>query len=452
MAQSKDTLQSDAKVVIIGAGFGGISAAGQLAAKNVNILIIDRNNFHTFTPLLYQVATCALDPSDIAYPVRGIYRKKRNVQFLLGEVISIDPNRRIVTVRNHDGAREETYDYLIVAAGSVTNFFGNQQLEQFAFGLKDLSDSVRLRNHILRLFEQAAWTEDIDVRQALTTMVVVGGGPTGLETAGALYELYNHVLANEYHQERIHARVILVEMLDHLLDPYTERLQEAARKQLESLGVEVILSNGVEDVQPDHIKLQDGMQIQTHTLIWSAGVRGAPLAKALQVELQNGDRIPISDTMEVVGYDHIFAVGDIAYLEYPETGQPYAQLIPVAQQQGRLAGKNILRHINGEAQQSFAYHDRGLMATIGRRRAVAWPFYKVQLTGFVAWITWLFLHLLWLMGFRNQLNVLVNWMWNYLTYDRSVRIILSREPSKATGSTMIREDDAQPAERETKAT
>ncbi len=422
------TAQHRPTVIIIGAGFGGLNAAKKLAGADVDVLMIDRHNFHLFTPLLYQVATSGLDPSEIAYPVRGIFRDADNIHFLMGSVEAIDTDRQTVTVRTEHRTTEERYDYLIVAAGSKPNYFGKDAIREHAFDLKTLWDAVTLRNHILRSFEQAAWIDDPAEREALTTMVVVGGGPTGLETAGALYELVRHVLRREYHDglPETPGRVILVEMQDHVLAPYPPRLQRAAYRQLESLGVEVILGNRVVEAGPDHIRLADDTVIATHTLVWSVGVRGATLAERLGVPLKAGDRVPVLPTLQVEGLPGVYAVGDIAYLEDPN-GEPYPMLIPVAQQQGRLAARNILRRLKGEPERPFKYFDRGLMATIGRSRAVAWIFNRVQLTGFIAWLAWLGLHLITLIGFRNRLNVFVNWVWNYLTYDRSVRIILQPE-------------------------
>ena len=413
------------RIIIIGAGFGGLAVVNKLLRQPVDILLIDRNNFHTFTPLLYQVATCALDPSEIAYPIRGIYRKNRNISFLLGEVIAIHPQEKRVVVKTNGTSLDQYYDYLVVATGSVINFFGNESVEQFAFGLKNMQDTIILRNHILKLFEKAAWTKDSIEREAMTTMVVVGGGPTGLETAGALYELYNHVLSREYNRANsIRARVVLVEATNTLLTPYPERLRELARKQLESLGVEVIMGKAVQKMEKNRVTLADGEVIHTHTLVWSAGVKGSPVARMLGVELARGDRIPVQPTLEVIGLENVYAVGDIAYLLDAES-KPYAQVIPVAQQQGKYVAQNIINRLSNKPQDEFIYRDKGIMATIGRRRAVAYPYNKVQLSGFFAWVTWLGLHLVWLMGFRNRVTVFVNWVWNYITYDRSVRIIIN---------------------------
>ena len=412
------------KVVIIGAGFGGLFAARTLADKLVEVLLVDANNFHTFKPLLYQVATSALDPSQIAYPVRTIFRSARNIHFLMGEVTAINHLDKNVLIEMEDKIRFETYDYLIVATGSVPAYFDQESFKRHAFELNDLEDAIALRNHILSQFERAVWTDDPDLREALTTLVVVGGGPTGLETAGALYELYNHVLHREFSSDNpLQARVVIVELMPHLLDTYPEKLRRAAIQQLNSLGVEVILENPVKSVVEDHIQLADGQVIPTHTVIWTAGVEASSAAKFLGIELVQRGRIPVSPRMEVEGFDGLFAIGDIAYLEDP-VGNPYPMMIPVAKQQGILVARNILRTIQRRAPDDFRYHDRGIMATIGRKRAVAWIYNRLQLHGFIAWLAWLGLHLVTLMGFRNQLNVLVNWIWNYFTYDRSVRIIL----------------------------
>lgn len=409
------------RVIIIGAGFGGLYAAQTLKGKAVDVLLIDRQNYHTFTPLLYQVATCGLEAEEIAYPVRGIFRTGSNIAFMLGDVLSIDHVGKAVDVRTNGTVRHEAYDYLIMAGGSVTNYFGNSQLAEHSFELKTLDDAVVLRNHILRLFERAAWSTDDAYRRSVTTLVVVGGGPTGIETAGALIELAEHVLGKEY--ANLSPRIILVEALDRLLTPFPEPLQKAAYQQLESLGVEVILANGVAGVSGDEVRLNDGSVIPTHTLIWSAGVKAAPLAQMLDVPLARMGRVPVNQMLEVEGRDGIYVVGDMAYLE-DEDGKPYPMMIPAAKQQGILAAKNILRRVKFWQPQPFHYIDRGIMATIGRNRAVAYLFQRIQLRGFSAWLAWLGLHLITLMGFRNRVNVLVNWIWNYFTYDRSVRVIL----------------------------
>lgn len=417
------------RVVIVGAGFGGLFAARALANQPVEVLLVDRNNYHTFTPLLYQVATCALDPSDIAYPVRNIFRRRRNVEFLLGEVTAVDTNGRFLHIQSGGQQYQEPYDYLLLATGSTPTYFGNDNFRRHALELRTLGDAINLRNHVLRLFERATWSDDPAQVTALTTIVVVGGGPTGIETAGAIYELYNHVLNVEYPQKQLHARVVLVEMQPHLLAPYPDKLRKAAVEQLRSLGVEVLLGQRVTAVTADAVQLGDGTTIPTHTFVWAAGVKGSPLADLLGVPLQRGGRLPIMATTAVLGLNRVYAVGDMAYLEDP-SGEPYPMLIPVAQQQGELAAHNILADIAGRPPRSFSYHDRGIMATIGRSRAVAWIYNRIPLRGFLAWLAWLFLHLITLLGFRNRTVVFINWVWNYFTYDRSVRLILDQEVEK----------------------
>jgi NADH dehydrogenase len=422
-------------VIVIGAGFGGLYATKKLAKTDVDILLIDRHNFHLFSPLVYQVATSGLEAGEIAYPVRGILRNRSNVRFLLGSVEDIDMANKTVLVKTATKTTREPFDYLLIAAGSQTNFFGMEQVERYAFDLKDLGHAIVLRNHLLKCFENAAWAEDPARQKALTTMVVVGGGPTGLETAGALRELYRYVLSKEYAAQipEMKGHVVLVETQDHLLDPYPPHLQQAARKQLEDMGVEVILGERVVEITEDSCRLSNGRVIPTYTLVWAAGVKASPLAEKLGVSLKKSGRVPVQPTLQVVGKDDIYVVGDMAYLE-DKKGNPYPMLIPVAEEQGIHAAKNIIRRLENKPQEPFKYgglHDRGLMATIGRSRAVGWIFYKIELSGFIAWMAWLTLHLITLMGFRNRLNVFVNWMWNYFTYDRSIRIILEHQPHGA---------------------
>ncbi len=414
------------KVIIVGAGFGGLFAARTFINKPVDVLIIDKNNFHTFTPLLYQVATSALDPSEIAYPVRSIFQRSKNIKTLMGTVTDINVEEKTIHVKTDLQEKTETYDYLLLATGSTPTYYGNDHFKQHALELRTLEDALAIRNHILSRFEQATWEKDEAQRKALTTIVVVGGGPTGIETAGAVYELYNHVLKHEFHHHALTAKVILLELGNKLLTPYPDKLRNSALKQLESLGVEVKFGNSISEVRHDFVTLKDGTMIPSYTLIWATGVKGSPLAELLDVPLERNGRLPIHPSTEVINRPDVFAVGDMTYLE-DSTGNPYPMVIPVAQQQGVLAANNILARINGKAPEPFDYHDRGMMATIGRRRAVAWIYNKIQLTGFLAWLAWLGLHLLTLLGFRNRTQVFINWVWNYFTYDRSVRLIIDME-------------------------
>ena len=428
--RTMETQNRHPKVIILGAGFGGLFAARALRHSPVEVLLIDRNNYHTFTPLLYQVATSALDPSQIAHPIRAIFSDDQNIHCLMGEVTGIDPGGQTVTVEMDGGRRKEAFDYLILATGSTPNYFSQEQYREHTFDLRTLEDAIALRNHILGLFEKAAWMEDSEARRALTTHVVIGGGPTGLETAGALYELYNHVLDREFAGDRrLHTDVYLIEMLPHLLDPYPVRLQQAAREQIESLGVNVILENPVEEITPEEVVLGDGTRIPSRTVIWAAGVKGIPTPGPFTQQVDHNHRIPIRRTTQVPEHDHIYAVGDVAHLTNPE-GKPYPMMIPVAMQQARLAAANILRDLRGQELREFEYFDKGIMATIGRSRAVAWLYNRIPLRGYIAWLAWLGFHLISLIGFRNKVVVLVNWIWNYLTYDRSVRIILDHRSKK----------------------
>ncbi|NJL92803.1 MAG: NAD(P)/FAD-dependent oxidoreductase [Anaerolineae bacterium] len=411
------------RVVIVGGGFGGVFMARNLADKPVDVVLIDKNNYHTFTPLLYQVATCGLEAGDVAHPIRPIFRKNENVNFMLGKVTAIDPQGQTVTVVNGDLCQDVPYDYLVIAAGSTVNYFGNEIVRQHSHQVTSLEGALALREHVLKNFEALAWTEDLEERERRRTIVIVGGGPTGLETAGAVYELYNNVLDRDFKAQTVHARVILVEMLEHVLAPYPPKLRESARKQLESLGVEVMLGQRVTDVTPNSVTLNDDTVIPTNTLIWTAGIKPNPFAEMLNIDSKRG-RLPIEQTTQLQGFENIFAIGDIAYLEGKD-GKPYPMLIPVAQQQGRLAAQNILRHTRGQEMQPFHHRDRGMMATIGRQRAVAWVFNRIPLTGWVAWFAWLGLHLVTLLGFHNRARVFISWIWNYITYDRSVRIIVS---------------------------
>ena len=341
---------------------------------------------------------------------------------LLGEVTAIQTTPKSVSVKVNGHQQDEAYDYLIVAAGSSVSYFGNDAIREHAFEMRTLDDAVILRNHALKLFERAAWTDDPQEREALTTMVIVGGGPTGLETAGAIYELYNDVLNKEY--PGLKTRVVLIEMQGHLLTPYPAKLRQAALKQLQSLGVEVILGTAVKDVGADQIVLSDERVIRTHMLVWSAGVKASPIATMLGVELVHGSRLHIEETTQVSGLDAVDAVGDIAYLE-DLAGSPYPMMIPPAMQQGRLAAQEYSAPRQGCGTKAFPLC--GSWADGDHRTAAGGSmvlYNRIPRAAISHRITWLIFHPVTLFGFRNRLNVLVNWLWNYLTYDRSVRIIL----------------------------
>lgn len=408
------------RVVIIGAGFGGLKAARSLAGAPVEVVLVDRHNYHLFQPLLYQVASAGLEPEEIAHPVRGILRRQRNARFLLTEVRRVDLTARQVVTS--EGPLD--YDTLILAAGSVTQFFGLSSVAERAFGLKDLMDAIRLRNHVLTMFEQASKQPEGDAaaRARLLTFVIVGGGPTGVELAGAFRELYSHVLARDYPAlDFRQVRVVLVEATDRLLPALAPELGQQAVRTLERMGVEVRLGAALSSADEEGVTFQDGSRIPCATLVWAAGVRASPLADTLGLAACRGNRVCVEPTLQVIGHPEAYAIGDMAYLEGPD-GRPYPMVAPVAIQQGEAAARNIIRSLRGEPLQSFRYYDRGTMATIGRRAAVAQVF-GLKLTGGLAWLAWLFVHLMSLVGFRNRVLVFLNWAYGYLSYDRGARII-----------------------------
>lgn len=426
------------RVVIVGAGFGGLAAARTLARADVDVLVINRTNYHGFWPLLYQVATAGLEPESIAYPVRAILRRYRNADFLLAEVIGVDFERR--QVLTDSGA--VGYDYLIIAAGSTTNFFGNDQIAAHTLGMKDLDEAQQLRNHMLGCFERAAAERDPEQRAALLTFAVVGGGPTGVELAGAFVELVRHVMRKDYPMLDVHqAHVTLVEASDRLLAPFPPSLQRAALGRLKQMGVDVRLNAAVSAARPGGLLMKDGTFLATETVVWAAGVRAAPLAEALGVTLGRGARVPIEPTLTLAGRAEVFVIGDMAYLEGYRPGVAYPMVAPVAVQMGEQAARNISAQIVGRPMKSFRYFDKGQMATIGRSAAVLDSF-GIRLSGWLAWIGWLFVHLMELVGFRNRVVVLLNWAYSYFTYDRGVRLIFGVGARAAGRPKATREEEA----------
>ncbi len=410
-------------VVIVGAGFGGLRAARALRGKPVDVLVLDRHNYHTFLPLLYEVATAGLEPDDIAQPVRAIVRGAPNVRFRMADVRRIDlASKRVVT-----DAGDITYDEVIVAAGSATNFFGLRSVEEHALGLKDLHQATAVRNRVLRSFELAAATGDAVRREPLMTIVVIGGGPTGVELAGALAELKRHVLPHDYPEMDLSAaRVILLEATDRLLGALPEKLQRKAAEQLRKLGVDVRFGAAVSEVTPHGVRLASGDVISSENVVWVAGVRGEPLGEAMGAALGSGGRVNVAATLQVPGHDDAYVIGDLAHVPGPG-GRPHPMVAAVAMQQGDVAAANILRQLRGEPPRAFRYRDRGTMATIGRRMAVA-HVYGLTFSGFIAWVLWLTVHLIQLIGLRNRALVLVNWIWNYFRYDRANRLVTDDPP------------------------
>jgi len=405
------------QVIIIGAGFGGLEAAKKLACKDVRLTVIDRTNYHLFQPLLYQVATAALSPADIAAPIRGILSKCKNVEVVLAEVESVDVETR--KVKTKDQVFE--YDYLILATGARHSYFGHDEWEKLAPGLKSLEDAVELRRRILLAFEFAERTTDEAARKAAMTFVVIGGGPTGVEMAGAIAEISRYTLAKDFRSiDPSEARVILIEGTPRLLAAYPPDLSERARKQLIELGVDVRTGARVTDITESGVKL-DGEFIPCRVKIWAAGNNASFVGKTLIASVDRVGRVIVNDDLTIPGHPEVQVIGDLANFSH-QTGEPLPGVSPVAMQQGRQAARNILRMIRGEKPQPFRYFDKGSMATIGRNKAVA-DLKFFHLSGLFAWLAWLFVHIIFLVGFRNRLLVLIQWAWAYLSFDKGARLI-----------------------------
>jgi NADH:quinone reductase (non-electrogenic) len=410
-------LKDKPQVIIIGAGFGGLEAAKKLAGEDVALTVIDRTNYHLFQPLLYQVATAALSPADIAAPIRGILSKCRNVEVILGEVESVDVEAR--KVKTND--RVFDYDYLIIATGARHSYFGHDDWEKLAPGLKSLEDAVELRRRILLAFEFAEKTTDEAARKAAMTFVVIGGGPTGVEMAGAIAEISRYTLAEDFrHIDPSEARVILIEGAPRLLAAYPPDLSESARKQLVQLGVDVRVDARVTNITEAGVQA-NGEFIPCRVKIWAAGNTASFVGKTLIAPVDRVGRVVVNDDLTIPGHPEVQVIGDLANFSH-QTGEPLPGVSPVAMQQGRRAARNILRMIRGEKPQPFRYFDKGSMATIGRNKAVA-DLKFFHLSGLFAWLAWLFVHIIFLVGFRNRLLVLIQWAWAYLSFDKGARLI-----------------------------
>ena len=405
------------RVVIIGAGFGGLEAAKKLAGEAVRVTVVDRTNYHLFQPLLYQVATAALSPADIAAPVRAILSKCKNMEVTLAEVQSIDVNAK--KVKMVDG--ELDYDYLIVATGARHSYFGHPEWEKFAPGLKSLEDAVEIRRRILMAFEYAERSSDEAARKAAMTFVVVGGGPTGVEMAGAIAEIARYTLAKDFrHIDPSQARVILVEGEPHVLAAFPEDLQISAMRQLVDLGVEV--RTGIHATNLSEQGLQVGDEfIPCRVKIWAAGNNASFVGNSLGAPIDRVGRVIVNQDLTIPGHPEVQVIGDLANFSH-QTGQPLPGVSPVAIQEGRHAARNVLAMIDGGKPQRFWYFDKGSMATIGRNKAVA-DLKLFHLSGIPAWLAWLFVHVIFLVGFRNRLAVLFQWAWAYFSFNKGARLI-----------------------------
>jgi NADH dehydrogenase len=413
--------QTKPRVVIVGAGFGGLLAARTLARYPVQITLVDRQNFHIFQPLLYQVATAGLSPDEIAAPIRWIMRSQRSVEVLMSEVRDFDLSRRVVKLE--DG--EVEYDYLIVAAGASHAYFGHDEWEPFAPGLKTIEDALEIRRRVLLAFElaerQAASSDDKDREHAQLNFVVVGGGPTGVELAGTLAEISRQVLANEFRSiDPKRTRIVLLEGGPRVLPAYPEDLSRSAEEQLRHLGVEVQTSTLVTQVEPGSVHIGES-KLPATVILWAAGVAASPLGKKLGAPVDRAGRVLVNPDLSIPGHPEVFVVGDLAVLK-DESGKWLPGVAPVAMQEGKATAHNIGNELRGEPRKNFHYRNKGSLATIGRAAAVA-DFGKIHVSGFLAWLSWLFIHIFFLVGFRNRLIVLIQWAWSYLTYERGAWLI-----------------------------
>jgi|HubBroStandDraft_6_1064221.scaffolds.fasta_scaffold00455_16 NADH dehydrogenase len=413
------TLTTDSKprIAIVGAGFGGLQAALHLARLPVQITLIDRRNFHTFQPLLYQVATAGLSPAEIAAPIRWIVRAHRNIEVLLGEVQDFDLQQRRVKLAD----LEIPYDYLIVAAGASHAYFGHDEWEPFAPGLKTIEDAIEIRRRVLLAFELDERRADRGGLQQPLNFVIVGGGPTGVELAGTLAEISRRVLANEFKSiDPKSTRIILLEGGPRVLPAYPEDLSRSAEEQLRHLGVDVRTSAMVTGVEAGAV-LMGETRLSAAVILWAAGVAASPLGKKLGAPIDRAGRVLVNPDLSIPAHPEVFVIGDLAFIK-DDKGKAIPGVAPVAMQEGRAVASNIKRELRGKPRRNFHYLNKGNLATIGRAAAVA-EFGKVHISGFLAWLSWLFIHIFFLIGFRNRIIVMIQWAWSYFTYERGARLI-----------------------------
>jgi NADH dehydrogenase len=415
--------------VIVGGGFAGITAAHVLGDKPVQVTLIDRSNHHLFQPLLYQVALATLAPSDITAPIRWLLRGYRNVEVLMESVDAVEPDRNAIKLAS---GTEIPYDYLILATGARHSYFGHPEWETEAPGLKTLDDALTIRNRFLSAFEQAEMCDDPAERRAWQTFVIVGGGPTGVELSGLIPEIAKHALHGDFHHaDTRRTRVILVEAGQRLLPAFPEDLSQHTLRDLEELGVEVRLGCTVTEIEPGVVEL-DGEKIQARTVFWAAGNKASPVLQSLGAPLDKAGRVQVEPDLSVPGHKNVFVVGDSA--AFVDRGKPVPGVAPAANQEGGAAARNVLNDVAGRPRETFHYFNKGDLATIGRQKAIA-NFGFVHVTGRLAWWLWLFVHIMYLAGFRNRVSVLIQWAYAYITYQRGVRLISGKgtiEGRKAT--------------------
>jgi NADH:ubiquinone reductase (H+-translocating) len=426
--------KSRKRIVIIGGGFGGLKAAESLARLPVEITLVDRKNHHTFQPLLYQVATAGLSPAEIAAPIREILAHHENVEVLLGEVVSFDLQQRIVKLHGFDLA----YDYLVVAAGASHAYFGHDEWEAFAPGLKTVEDALEIRRRVLLAFEMAERHAAITGEHLPLTFVVVGGGPTGVELAGTLAEITRRSLSDDFRNiDPKTTRIVLLEAGPSVLASYPEDLRESAKHQLERLGVEVRLNSAVTDVRLGEIYVGNDI-VHATLVLWAAGVSASPLGRALGGPFDRAGRVLVEPDLSLPGHPEVFVIGDLASLKQAE-GTQLPGVAPVAMQEGKWVARQIAADLAGNSRAPFHYVDKGSLATIGRAAAVA-QFGKVHISGLLAWLSWLFIHIFFLIGFRNRIIVMIQWAWSYVTYDRSARLITGESQATAIPAIELAEE------------
>jgi len=408
------------RVVIVGAGFGGLNVARSLAKAPVQITVVDRRNHHTFQPLLYQVATAGLSPGEIAAPIRSILRGHHNVEVLMAEVTGFDLDRRVVETADSGIG----YDYLIVAAGASHAYFGHEEWERFAPGLKTIEDALEIRRRVLLAFELAERQSAAGESALPLNFVIVGGGPTGVELAGTLSEICHHALTHEFRAiDPARAHILLIEGGPRVLPAYAEDLSRSAQEQLQRLSVEVRTSTMVTQVEPGAVRIGN-TRLEAAVVLWAAGVAASPLGKKLGVAVDRAGRVPVQPDLSIPNHPEVFVIGDLAAAK-DQHGKMLPGVAPVAIQEGRFVAKLIRHEIEagkGNSRSAFHYWDKGSLATIGRAAAVA-EFGKIHISGFIAWLSWLFVHILFLIGFRNRLLVFIQWAWSYVTYERGARLI-----------------------------
>jgi len=414
------------RVVVIGSGFAGLAVIQGLKRAPVDVTVIDRQNFHLFQPLLYQVATATLNPSDIASPIRRIVRHQKNVETQLADVTGFDLDRKVVILA--DG--EVPFDTLVVAAGATHSYFGHPEWEEYAPGLKSIEDALAIRRRMLLAFEAAEREPDEELRREWLTFVIVGAGPTGVELAGALRDVAKMTLARDFtHIDPASARVVLLEGSPRVLPPYVPELSESAKRQLEGLGVEVRVGAMVTNIDAEGVEVGDE-RINARTVLWAAGVAASPLGKALGAPLDRAGRVLVEPDLTLPGHPDVYVLGDLAYLE--QDGKPVPGVAPAALQMGRHTARNIARTVRGKAREPFRYVDKGSLATIGRGAAVA-QIGSRKISGFLAWFLWMSVHIFFLIGFRNRVLVMLQWAWAYLSYDRGARLITGRAEGPLVG-------------------